>query len=48
MNQDLLKIEHLAASVEDKEILKDVSLKIGRATSSWGPTEPASPRWQAF
>ena len=30
MNQDLLKIEHLAASVEDKEILKDVSLKIGR------------------
>ena len=30
MNQDLLKIEHLAASVEDKEILRDVSLKIGR------------------
>lgn len=30
MNQDLLKIEHLTASVEDKEILKDVSLKIGR------------------
>ena len=26
MAQDLLKVEHLAASVEDAEILKDVSL----------------------
>ena len=30
MAQDLLKVEHLAASVEDTEILKDVSLHIGR------------------
>ena len=30
MAQDLLKVEHLAASVEDAEILKDVSLRIGR------------------
>ena len=30
MAQDLLKVEHLAASVEDAEILKDVSLNIGR------------------
>ena len=30
MAQDLLKVEHLAASVEDAEILKDVSLHIGR------------------
>ena len=30
MAQDLLIVEHLAASVEDTEILRDVSLQIGR------------------